>query len=158
MNLDRFDRQLLNLLQEDAGQTAERLAERVGLSSSAIQRRIRRLREEGVILRDTAIVDPRKVGRPAMFIVSLQVERERPELLARLREWLAAEDSIQQAFYVTGEADFVLIVTAADTESYDALMARMIEENPNVRRFTTNVSLGVVKRGLTIPVTSDRDD
>jgi DNA-binding Lrp family transcriptional regulator len=158
MDLDRFDRQLLNLLQEDAGQTAEQLAERVGLSPSAIQRRIRRLRDEGVILRDAAIVDPRRIGRPVTFIASLQVERERPELLAQLREWLAAEDHIQQAFYVTGEADFVLIVTAADTESYDALMARMIAENPNVRRFTTNVSLGVVKRGLTIPVPAAGDD
>lgn len=158
MDLDRLDRQLLNLLQEDAGQTTERLAERVGLSASAIQRRIRRLRDEGVILRDVAIVDPRKVGRPALFIVSLQVERERPELLTRLREWLTAEEHIQQAFYVTGEADFVLIVTAADTESFDALMARMIQENPNVRRFTTNVSLGLVKRGLTIPVPQESED
>jgi Lrp/AsnC family transcriptional regulator, leucine-responsive regulatory protein len=158
MDLDRFDRQLLNLLQEDAGQTAEQLAARVGLSPSAIQRRIRRLRDEGVILRDVAIVDPRRVGRPVTFIASLQVERERPELLAQLREWLAGEDAVQQAFYVTGEADFVLIVTAADTESYDALMARMIAENPNVRRFTTHVSLGVVKRGLTIPVPTAADD
>jgi DNA-binding Lrp family transcriptional regulator len=59
---------------------------------------------------------------------------------------------VQQAFYVTGEADFVLVVTAPDLESFDALTTRMMKENPNVRRFTTNVALGVVKRGLTIPV------
>ena len=152
MELDRFDRQLLNLVQEDAGQTADRLAEQVALSPSAIQRRLRRLREHGVIVRDAAVVDPSKVGRPTFFIVSLQVERERPEMLAQLRKWLAAQDHIQQAFYVTGEADFVLIVTAPDTEAYDALMSRMVGENPNVRRFTTNVALGVVKRGLTIPI------
>jgi len=152
MELDRFDRQLLNLVQEDAGQTAERLAEQVALSPSAIQRRLRRLREEGVIARDSAIVDPRKVGRPTFFIVSLQVERERPELLTQLRKWLAAQEHIQQAFYVTGEADFVLVITAPDTETYDALMSRLVSENPNVRRFTTNVALSLVKRGLTIPI------
>ena len=152
MELDRFDRHLLNLVQEDSGQTAERLAEQIGLSSSAIQRRLRRLREQGVIVRDAAIVDPKKVGRPIFFVVTLQVERERPELLAQLREWLAAQDHIQQAFYVTGEADFALIITAPDTETYDALMARLISENHNVKRFTTNVALGVVKRGLTIAV------
>ena len=155
MILDRFDRQLLNLVQDVSGQTAERLAEQVGLSASAVQRRLKRLREEGVIVRDTAIVDPRKVGRPVHFIVSLQVERERPELLAQLREWLAANEPIQQAFYVTGEADFVLVVTCPDTESYDALMARMVAENSNVRRFTTNVALGMVKQGLKIPVPLD---
>lgn len=158
MELDRFDRQLLNLVQADAGQTAEQLAEQVALSPSAIQRRLRRLREQGVIVRDVAIVDPRKTGRPTLFIVSLQVERERPELLAQLRTWLAAQEHVQQAFYVTGEADFVLVITAPDTETYDSLMSRMVGENPNVKRFTTNVALGVVKRGLTIPIPLDADE
>jgi DNA-binding Lrp family transcriptional regulator len=158
MELDRFDRQLLNLVQEDASQTAERLAEKVGLSPSAIQRRLRRLRDEGVIVRDTAVVDPKRVGRPTFFVVSLQMERERPELLGQLREWLAAQEHIQQAFYVTGEVDFVLVITAPDTETYDALMARLISDNPNVKRFTTSVALSVVKRGLTIPIPLEADD
>ena len=157
MPLDRFDRQLLNLVQRDAGQTAERLAEQVQLSPSAIQRRLRRMREEGVIERETAIVDPAAVGRPAFFVVSLQVERERPELLAQLRKWLAEEERVQQAFYVTGESDFVLVVTAADTEAYDAFMTRMVGANPNIKRFTTNVALSVIKRGLSIPVPLDID-
>ena len=157
MDLDRFDRRLLNLVQEDAGQTAERLAEQVGLSPSAIQRRLRRLREEGVIVRHAAVVDPRTVGHPTFFIVSLQVERERPELLAQLRTWISAQESIQQAYYVTGEADFVLVIASPDTESYDALMSRMVGENPNVRRFATNVALSIVKQGLTIPIPLDTD-
>ncbi|MEP7246174.1 MAG: Lrp/AsnC family transcriptional regulator [Gammaproteobacteria bacterium] len=152
MELDRFDRQLLKLVQEDSGQTAERLAGQVGLSPSAIQRRLRRMREQGVIVREVAVVDPNVLGRPTLFIVSLQVERERPELLAQLRSWLAAQEQVQQVFYVTGEADFVLVVAAADTETYDALMSRLVGDNPNVRRFTTNVALSVVKRGLTLPV------
>ena len=155
MELDRFDRQLLNLLQEDAGQTAERLAEQVGLSPSAIQRRIRRMRSEGVIVRDTTIVDPAQVGRPTLFVASLQVERERPELLTQLRTWLAAQEHVQQAFYVTGEADFVVVITAPDAETYDAFMSRLVSDNPNVKRFTTNVTLSVIKRGLTVPIPLD---
>lgn len=155
MELDRFDRQLLNLVQEDCGQTAERLAEQVELSPSAVQRRLRRLREQGVVVRDTAVVDPASVGRPTFFLVSLQVESERPEMLAQLRKWLASHEQVQQAFYVTGETDFILVVTAPDTESYDALMARIMAENPNVKRFVTNVALSVVKRGLSIPVPLD---
>ncbi|HEX7012734.1 MAG TPA: Lrp/AsnC family transcriptional regulator [Steroidobacteraceae bacterium] len=153
--LDRFDRQLLNFVQEDASQTAERLAERVELSPSAIQRRLRRLREEGVIAGQTVILDPKKIGNPTFFVVSLQVERERPELLAQLRQWAAREPHVQQAYYVTGESDFVLIVTAPDTQTYEAMMARLMAENPNVKRFTTQVVLGLVKRGLTIPVAVD---
>jgi len=152
MELDRFDRQLLNLVQKDAAQTAERLAEQVSLSPSAIQRRLRRMREHGVIARDTAIVDPKKVGGLTMFVVSLQVERDRPESLNPLRAWLAAEEHVQQAFYVTGEADFIIVVAAASAEAYDALMSRLITDNPNVKRFTTYVALNVVKRGLAIPI------
>jgi Lrp/AsnC family transcriptional regulator, leucine-responsive regulatory protein len=152
MELDRFDRLLLNLVQEDAGQTSERMAEQVPLSPSAIQRRLRRLREQGVITRDIAVLDSRRVGPLTSFIVAVQVERETPELLAALRAWLAAQAQVQQAFYVTGEADFVLIVTAPDTAAFDALMSRMVADHPNVKRFTTQVALSIVKRGLTVPV------
>lgn len=152
MELDRFDRQLLNLIQEDSARTAEQLAQTVGLSPSAIQRRLKRMREQGIIVRDAAILDPRALGRPTFFVVSLEIERERPELLAQLREWLTERTEVQQAFYVTGETDFVIIVTARDTEAFDAMMSQLVEENANVRRFTTNVVLNLLKQGLTIPV------
>jgi Lrp/AsnC family leucine-responsive transcriptional regulator len=155
MDLDRFDRQLLNLVQADSARTAEQLSEDVALSPSAIQRRLRRMRDGKVILKECAVVDPKMVGRPTFFLVALQVERERPELVAHLRKWLAEEPQIQQAFYVTGDADFVCTVAAASTEAYDALMSRLVAENSNVRRFTTNVALGVVKRELSIPIPLD---
>jgi Lrp/AsnC family transcriptional regulator, leucine-responsive regulatory protein len=156
--LDRFDRQLLNLVQDDASQTAERLAARVGLSASAVQRRLKRLREESVIVADLAVVDPERVGRPTFFIASVQVERERPELVTQLREWIGAHDQVQQAYYVTGESDFVLIVTAPDTASYETLMSLMMRENPNVKRYSTSVALGVLKRGLKVPVPPAAED
>lgn len=150
--LDRFDRLLLNLVQQDAAMTAEQLAERVSLSPSAIQRRLKKLREQGIIQRQIAVVDAAQVGRPTTFIASLQVESERPDLMAALRAWLDAQAAVQQAFYVTGEADFVLVVTATDATAYEALMARLLADNPNVRRYTTQVAMGVLKRGLALPV------
>ena len=158
MELDNFDRLLLNLVQEDAGRTAESMAAEIALSPSAIQRRLRRMREQGVIERDIAVVDPRKLDSTTSFIVSVQVERESPVLLSQLRTWLSRQAHVQQVFYVTGEADFVMIVTATDTESYDAFMTGMVSENPNVKRFTTSVVLGLVKRGLTVPVPLKQDD
>ena len=154
-DLDRFDRQLLTLVQHDAAMTAEQLAERVSLSASAIQRRLKRLREQGVVVRQIAVLDASQVGRPTTFIAGLQVESERPELMARLRAWLEAEPAVQQAFYVTGEADFVLVVTAPDATAYEALMVRLLADNPNVRRFTTQVAMGVLKRGLALPIPAE---
>lgn len=155
MHLDRLDRLLLNAVQADASLTSDQLAEIVPLSPSAIQRRLRRLKAAGVIVGTTILLDPRKVGRPSFFLVSLRVERERPELLATLRKWLGACEQVQQAYYVTGDTDFVLVVTAADAEEFDRLMSRLMAENPNVHRFTTNVALSLVKRGLAIPLAAD---
>jgi Lrp/AsnC family transcriptional regulator, leucine-responsive regulatory protein len=151
-DFDAFDRKLLALVQRDAAQTADALAEQVGLSPSAILRRLKRLRDDGVIVATAAIVDPLKVGKPNFFLAALEIERERPELIARLRQWLAAEEGVQQVYYVTGTADFMLVVVAPDVAAYDALMSRLMADNPNVRRFTTNVALGVGKRSLAVPV------
>jgi DNA-binding Lrp family transcriptional regulator len=150
--LDGFDRKLLARVQRDADVTAEALGEEVGLSGSAVLRRLKRLKAEGVIQANVAVVDPARMGRPTFFVVALEVERERPELMSRLRQWLSNEDQVQQVFYVTGSADFILVITARDVDSYDALMGRLMTDNPNIRRFTTNVALGVSKRGLFVPV------
>jgi len=153
--LDMIDRKLLDLVQRDADMGAEALGERIGLSASAVLRRLKRMKADGTILANVALVDPARVGKPTFFIVALEIERERPELMGRLRQWLNGEDQVQQAFYVTGSADFILIVTAQDVESYDALMSRLMADNPNVRRFTTNVALGVSKRTMFVPVRPD---
>ena len=70
MNLDPFDRRILGLVQEDASLTGEKLSESVALSVTALQRRLRRLHEVGVIQRNVAIVDPQRVGRPTFFVVT----------------------------------------------------------------------------------------
>jgi Lrp/AsnC family leucine-responsive transcriptional regulator len=150
--LDRLDRKLLNELQRDASLTSDKLAERVGLSASAVHRRVRRLEQKGIIERRIAVVDAVKVGRGALFIAGIEVERERPDLVQRLRDWIRAEPAVQQAYYVTGSADYVLLVTARDIAQFDELMSDMMAANPNVRRFTTNVVMSTVKRGLFVPI------
>jgi len=150
--LDELDRRILTAVQEDARRSAEVIGAEIGLSASAVQRRIARLREESVITAEVAIVDPKCVGRSLTLIVDLEVERERPELMGELKRWIAGEPAIQEAWYVTGDGDFVLIVSARDVEDYDALMQKLVTGNPNVRRFRTRVALGTLKRGCKVPV------
>jgi DNA-binding Lrp family transcriptional regulator len=152
-DLDDFDRRILDIVQIDSRRPAERIGAEIGLSASAVQRRLVRLRQSGVITGDISLVDPKAVDRPLTLIVDIELERERPELLHSFRAWIAAEPAIQQAWYVTGDGDYVLIVTARDVEAYDALMQRLTTENANVRRFRTRVALGTLKRGLALPVT-----
>jgi len=152
MELDKFDRGILAILQRDARRSAELIGAAIGLSASAVQRRIARLRDEAVITAEVAIVDAGVMGRPLTLIVDVEVERERPELLVSLKHWIAAEPAIQEAWYVTGEGDYVLIITARDVGDYDALMKKLVAENANVRRFQTRVALGTLKRGQLVPM------
>jgi len=152
--IDAADRKILRVIQQDARRSAESIGTDIGLSASAVQRRIARLRDDGVITAEVAVVDPKSVGRSLTMIVDVEVERERPELMAVLKRWIAAEPAIQEAWYVTGDGDFVLIVCMRDVEDYDALMQKLVAENSNVRRFRTRVALGTLKRGCVVPIDS----
>ena len=152
--IDDIDRKILRVIQQDARRSAESIGADVGLSASAVQRRIARLREDGVITAEVAIVDPKSVGRSLTMIVDIEVERERPELMAVLKRWIGAEPAVQEAWYVTGDGDFVLVVCMRDVEDYDALMQKLVAENANVRRFRTRVALGTLKRGCAVPIDS----
>jgi DNA-binding Lrp family transcriptional regulator len=150
IDLDKFDRGILAIMQVDARRSAESIGAQVGLSASAVQRRLARLREDGVISSEVALVDPVCAGRPLTVIADVEVERERPELQLRLKQWIAAESAIQEAWYVTGEGDYVLIVAVRDVQAYEALMQRLMIENANVLRFRTRIALGTLKRGLAL--------
>ncbi|RUL77742.1 Lrp/AsnC family transcriptional regulator [Dyella choica] len=152
IELDKLDRRILAVLQKDVRRPAELIGAEVGLSASAVQRRIARLRDEGVITAEVAVIDPRSVGRPLTLIVEVEVERERPELSQSLKQWVTAEPMIQEAWYVTGAGDYVLIILARDVEHFEALMRRMVVENANVRRYQTRVALSTIKRGTLVPV------
>ena len=150
--LDKIDRSLLSELQDDGALTSEKLSDRIGLSASAIHRRVRRLEKAGVIERRIAVVNPEAVGHGALFLVGIEVEREQRDLVEKLRRWIRSEPSVQQAYYVTGSSDYVLVVTAPDITAFDALMSELMAANPNVRRFTTNVVMSSIKRGLYVPI------
>jgi Lrp/AsnC family leucine-responsive transcriptional regulator len=150
--LDLLDRSILDLMQRDARMSAESIGSRIGLSASAVQRRIARLRDDAVITADVAIVDPKRAGRPLTVLVDIEVEREHPERIVGLRRWIADQPAIQEAWYVTGDSDYVLVVSARDVEEYESLMQAMVAGHANVKRFTTRVVLGTLKRGLVVPM------
>lgn len=149
--LDNEDRKILGIIQRDCSTPSEQIASDTGMSASSVQRRIRKMREDGIIQGQVTLVDAKKLGYPLTFLAALEIERERKELLSQLRRWLDKEDAVQQAIYVTGAADIILIVIAQDVEAYDAITQRLLENNPNVRRITTSVALQTYKRGLYVP-------
>ncbi|SFG68767.1 DNA-binding transcriptional regulator, Lrp family [Amycolatopsis regifaucium] len=143
---------ILSCLQADARTIAESIGAKVGLSAAAVQRRIKRLREAGVIEREVAVLSPQALGLTMTFVVMVEMERESLAVLDGFRRQVLADDNVQQCYYVTGNADFVLVVTCRDMAGFEAFTRRMFFDNPNVRHFTTSVAMDRVKTGLTLPL------
>ncbi|MDG4909923.1 Lrp/AsnC family transcriptional regulator [Mesorhizobium sp. M1A.F.Ca.IN.022.07.1.1] len=150
--LDQFDRTILEIMQRDCQMKAEAIGEMVGLSASAVQRRIKRMREERIISAEIALVDRKVAGSPMTFIVGMEIERENYDALSKFRAWVEKQDHIQQVYYVTGSVDLVAIITAQDVEQYDEITAQIMSQNPQIKRMHTNVVLKDIKTGMFVPV------
>jgi DNA-binding Lrp family transcriptional regulator len=150
--LDGFDLAILAILQKDNSTPQRQIGEAVNLSAPAVQRRIKRMEASGVIAANVAVVDPASVGQAISILVEVQVESERIDLIDAIKAHFAASASVQQCYYVTGDADFVLLVTVPTMADYEALTRRLFFDNPNIKRFRSLVVLDRVKVGLSVPL------
>ncbi len=152
--LDRFDLAILDILQADNTTPQRAIAQAVNLSAPAVQRRIQRLKDSGVIRANVAVLDPVKVGKPLTIVLEVHLDNERPDRTAPLRARIAADDAVQQCYSVTGEADYLLVVNVASMADYEALTRRLFEGDDNIKRFRTSVALASLKTGLRVPLDS----
>ena len=150
--LDAFDLAILNILQRDNSTPQRVIGEAVNLSAPAVQRRIRRMEETGVIQANVAIVDPARVGQPITIFVEVEVISETAALIDAAKQEFASVSEVQQCYYVTGEADFVLVIVVPTMAAYEALTRRLFFGNNNVKRFRTFVAMDRVKVGLAVPL------
>jgi Lrp/AsnC family transcriptional regulator, leucine-responsive regulatory protein len=155
--LDALDRRLLALWQRDTRRSAEALGEAVGLSAPAVHRRLKRMRDDGVIVAEVALLDAAAVGVGQTCIVAVDVEREGLVELERFERRMLALPQVQQCWYVTGQADFVLVVVTPDVAAYEAFTREHLLSDPNVKSFTTHVVLNGVKRSLEVPIEAGAD-
>ncbi|MBV7256137.1 Lrp/AsnC family transcriptional regulator [Pacificimonas sp. WHA3] len=155
MDIDESDRHLLEVLQEDANATINDLAFASHLSPASVQRRLKRLRDKGVIQRQVAIVDQNVLDQKMSFVILVELERERTDQLDTFKRAAQREPQVQQCYYVTGEADFVLLCVARDMDDFEQLTRRLFFDNENVRRFRTSVVMDRTKVGLAVPVWPD---
>lgn len=138
--LDRFDHALLEEMQRDNQTPARILAERVGLSQSAVLRRLRRLRAEKIITADVSIVNPAVLGVPVTIHVLVSLVRG-SQLADEFARKLGGRPEIRQASYVTGGADFVLQLQVESMEAYAAFAREIFHDDPNVSSFYTYVAM-----------------
>ena len=149
LELDTFDIAILNAVQRCYTTPLRVIGEQVNLSTAAVQRRIKRMEEAGVIVGNVAVVDPERVAKPITVIVEVHAERTNTAAMVALKKALSGPE-VQQCYYVTGEADFVLILNVATMTEYEALARRMFDDNDNIKWYRTAVVLNRVKVGLEV--------
>jgi Lrp/AsnC family transcriptional regulator, leucine-responsive regulatory protein len=152
--LDAIDRKILDILQDNNQVTNLELAERIGLSPPPCLRRVRQLRDSGVIAKDVAIVDPAKVGRTITAFVGVELDRQREDVLASFERKIRTEPEVQQCYFVSGDIDYLLVVTCRDMDSYNSFARRVLANEHNIKRFRTSFNLSRVKYETKMPVES----
>ena len=139
--LDAVDWRLLDLLQSDASLTNHALAEAAQVSPATALRRVKRLREAGVIERFTALLAPRLAGRGLSALCEITLDRQGDEHQAAFEARAVAAPGVQQCWRVSPGPDFVLVAWAPDMPAFHAFTQRLFTQDANVRNVKTYFAL-----------------
>ncbi|MGF1754976.1 Lrp/AsnC family transcriptional regulator [Vibrio makurazakiensis] len=145
MEIDRIDRKILVALQQNNRIPNMELAELVGLSPPACLKRVKRLREEKIIIGDVAIINPELAGSTMTLIVSVEMERDRADIYQIFRKSILKAPEVTQCYQISGSYDFMLVVTVKDIQAYEHFVERVLHTDLNIRKFHTSVSMRTVK-------------
>ena len=151
-NLDRFDRAILRILQKDNRTPQRAIAAEVNLSPAAVQRRIAALEASGIIVANVAVLAPDALQAAITVVVEVHLQNDRSSIVEPTKALFRSTPEIQQCYYVTGSAGFILVMIIPDMTSYEAISRRLFADNPVVETFRTLVVLDTVKAGLEIVV------
>lgn len=145
MELDRIDRRILSLLQRNNRLTNLDLGQEVGLSAAACLRRVRALRQAGMIEADVSLLSPLATGRKVSVIVGVTMARGSTDVLDAFKRKMQATPAVTQCYLVTGDVDFILVVQVEDMNAYQAFLERVLYDDPSVREMTSQVVVSRTK-------------
>ena len=153
MQLDRYDRQILELLQQDGRISNQDLADRIGLSPSPCLRRVRTLEEAGLITGYRAMIDAKKLGLSLMALIGISMDQHTPERFANLEASIAEIPEILECLLITGQqSDYQLKVVVRDMDAYQDLLLNKITRIQGVTGVHTSFVLRRVVDRSNLPL------
>jgi len=155
--LDRIDHRILEILQSDNHIPNVNLAEKVGLSAPACSRRVARLREEGVIIKDVSIVDPRRIGKSVQVTVAVSLAVRRKAQVEAFRQKMLDRPEVVQCYMIAGSIDYFVVAVLPDVESYAEFAGDVFAGDDNVKSYESWFVLSHVKNetGLPLPAPAE---
>jgi Lrp/AsnC family transcriptional regulator len=151
MEMDRLDRQILQILQADATLSVQAVGERIGLSHNACWRRIKRLDEVGIIRKRVALVDTKQVGRGVTVFVTVRTSHHTEEWLEKFASGVAALPEVMEFYRISGDVDYLLKVLVADIAEYDRFYKKLIRIAP-LYDVSSNFAMEQVKYTTEVPI------
>lgn len=152
IELNDIDIKILGLLQSDATQSIQEIADQVGLTSNPCWRRIKRLEEQGVIKRRVAVIDPALVGLGMTAFVRIHTDKHTKDWLELFNAGVAKIPEIIECHRMTGDVDYLLKVLVQNLEHYDAVYQRLLDLVPDLKDVSAAFSMERLKDGGLIDV------
>jgi Lrp/AsnC family leucine-responsive transcriptional regulator len=150
--LDAIDRRILRLLQHDSLIANQALADEVGLSPPACLKRVRRLREAGVIRQTAALLAPEALGHGLLTVVRIKLDRPREKTMRGFEARMRELPRVAQCLTVAGDIDYVILVRSRDVAHYQEFARQILATAPGIRSYTSEIVLDVTKWTTEIPV------
>ena len=153
IRLDRTDQRLLRELQRNGRAPIVELAQKVSLSPTACQRRVRKLEESGVIERYAAILSPRALGQEVEAFVQVGIERQSKDVTQAFEEAVQKRPEVRACYVMTGDLDFLLHVCAPDLQGFAEFSMKVLIGMPGVKAVRSSLVLDAVKKdeGIALP-------
>ncbi|KFI31090.1 Lrp/AsnC family transcriptional regulator [Haematobacter massiliensis] len=151
VRLDEIDRKILVELQEDASQSLDEIARKVNSSKTPVWNRIRKLREAGVIGRQTVILDPESLGLEACFFVLIRTSEHEADWQKKFLKALRERPEVLEAHRLAGDIDYILKVRVANARAYDKFYQALISE-VRIYNVTALLSMEEIKATTILPI------
>jgi Lrp/AsnC family transcriptional regulator len=149
--VDRLDRKILQILQEDATVPVAEIGRRVGLSTTPCWRRIQKLEEDGVIVRRAALLDPKKINTKVTAFVAITTSQHNEEWLKRFAEVIQDLPEVVEFYRMAGQVDYLLRIVVPDIEAYDNLYKRLIAKI-DISDVSTTFAMEQIKYTTALPL------
>ena len=151
LQIDTIDWAILGVLQNDASLSVAEVGERVGLSSNACWRRIRRLEDSGVIARKVVLVDAEKLGLTTTVFVAIKTQRHDPEWLEAFAKGIAGIEEVAECHRMAGDVDYLLKLVVRDIAHYDRIYRKLIAKVPDLADVSSSFSMEKLKATTALP-------
>lgn len=155
--LDDIDRRILTALQENARVSNVELAEKVGVSPSPCWRRVRDLEQKQVISRYVTLLNPASIGLPVSVFVQVSLERQVEHALEEFERSVTGWPEVMECYLMTGDADYLLRVVAADLDAYHRFLVDHVTRVPGVSSIKSSFALKQVKYRTALPLSEEID-